>query len=286
LKSLWKQMQSSSQLKFKTMTSNEILKADLLDILFDNRNKQYGAYSLRKQYNATLSMALAITLSAILLLVFLFRPQSKMNISDEPDQKFVRVIKINPVDPVVPKPPAHTVPPPKPAAQKSYLDNMKLVQKTDPQKEIQPIEAIEHSVISATNVEGTMVPDVQVSHQPSANATSETGNNKSDEGRFVPLERSPEFPGGTQAWANFLNRYLQTPSDLEPGEKKTVLINFWVDADGSVTGFKVVQSGGNAFDNEVIRVLKKMPKWKPAMQNGHPVAVAFTQPVTFVGIEE
>ncbi len=103
---------------------------------------------------------------------------------------------------------------------------------------------------------------------------------------FVPLEKGPEFPGGPEAWSKFLNRHLQTPADLEAGEKKTVLISFLVDADGSVTGFKVVRSGGNAFDNEVIRVLKKMPKWKPAIQNGHPVVVPFTQPVTFVGFEQ
>jgi len=162
---------------------------------------------------------------------------------------------------------------------------MKMVQTPDPGKEIQPIVEMEHSAISETNVEGPMIPQVQVINQP-ANATPQTGNNKNDETAFMPIERQPEFPGGTKAWANFLNRYLQTPADLEPGEKKTVLINFLVDADGSVTGFKVVQSGGNAFDNEVIRVLKKMPKWKPAMQNGHSVAVPFTQPVTFVGIEE
>lgn len=53
------------------MTSNEILKADVLDILFDNRNKEYGAYALRKKYNTRLSMALGISLSAALLLFVL-----------------------------------------------------------------------------------------------------------------------------------------------------------------------------------------------------------------------
>ena len=56
--------------------------------------------------------------------------------------------------------------------------------------------------------------------------------------------------------------------------------------DGSITKFEIIQSGGAAFDNEVIRVLKKMPKWKPAVQNGQNVSVMFTQPVTFVAYEE
>jgi protein TonB len=73
---------------------------------------------------------------------------------------------------------------------------------------------------------------------------------------------------------------------LENGEKRIVNIRFHVDADGAVTNFQIVQSGGAAFDNEVIRVLKRMPNWMPAQQAGKAVAVSFTQPVTFVGAEE
>ena len=76
------------------------------------------------------------------------------------------------------------------------------------------------------------------------------------------------------------------PDDLQAGEKKKVLIRFQVDADGSVTGFEVLQSAGNTYDNEVIRVLKKMPKWKPAIQNNLPVSRSFTQPVIFMGVED
>ena len=84
----------------------------------------------------------------------------------------------------------------------------------------------------------------------------------------------------------FLNRHLRTPDELEAGQKRTVLVRFAVSVEGSVTQFEIVQSGGPAFDNEVIRVLKKMPKWKPAVQNGQNVSVMFTQPVTFVAYEE
>jgi protein TonB len=100
------------------------------------------------------------------------------------------------------------------------------------------------------------------------------------------VERLPEFPGGVNAWSAFLGRHLRVPDDLEAGERRTVQVKFWVGEDGSVTRFEVVQSAGAVFDNEVIRVLKKMPKWKPAIQNGQPVAVTFTQPVTFQAVEE
>ena len=95
-----------------------------------------------------------------------------------------------------------------------------------------------------------------------------------------------EFPGGQKKWMEFLNRHLRTPGELEAGQKKSVLVRFAVGEDGSVTQFEIVQSGGILFDNEVIRVLKKMPRWKPAVQNGRNVSVLFTQPVTFVAFEE
>ena len=59
-----------------------------------------------------------------------------------------------------------------------------------------------------------------------------------------------------------------------------------VSTDGSITNFEVLKSGGESFDREVIRVLKKMPKWKPAIQNGHPAATSFTQPVSFMVHEQ
>ncbi len=120
---------------------------------------------------------------------------------------------------------------------------------------------------------------------------SEAGNEKElpvekSQAIFDPIEAEPQFPGGQQAWLSFLNRFLRVPEDMESGVCKTVLVKFFVGIDGSIDGFEIVQSGGNTLDNEVIRVLKKMPKWKPAIQNRHPVAVSFIQPVTFQAMEE
>jgi periplasmic protein TonB len=268
------------------MTSHEILKADLLDILFDNRNKQYGAYTLRRQYDSRLSMALGIALSSIFLLLFFLKPGTSETKYVESEKNVVRLIDIPPIPPKIPETPVHPTPPPQDVAKSSLTEKILLVEDPDPNKELKPMDEIKLTAISSSNEEGRIVPEIQTVTKPEQSNTSQPTNKDDEETRFVPLEKGPEFPGGPEAWSKFLNRHLQTPADLEAGEKKTVLISFLVDADGSVTGFKVVQSGGNAFDNEVIRVLKKMPKWKPAIQNGHPVVVPFTQPVTFVGFEQ
>ena len=103
---------------------------------------------------------------------------------------------------------------------------------------------------------------------------------------FHANEREPEFPGGYEGLKRFLAKNLTTPSDLEDGEKKTVHIRFKVDKEGAVNTFEIITSGGNEFDNEVVRVCKKMPRWIPALQNGINVPVSYVLPVTFIGIEQ
>jgi protein TonB len=265
------------------MQAWEILKADVLDILFDNRNKLYGAYALRRHYPSRLKMALGLTLLSSFVMGLLFRNGQESAIYERPEKPVVHVIDLAPLPPM-PKPPE---PPPviPRKAQSSYSNQMKIVDRPDDERMMKAIDEISMTTIGGANVEGPTdisLPNAPVAPPPVTAAVPDPPATPTFEAR----EQQPEFPGGAQAWLRYLNRNLQTPSELEPGEKKTVLIKFIVDANGSVTDFTVVRSGGYAFDNEVIRVLRKMPKWKPAVQNGHPVMVSFTQPVTFVGLEE
>lgn len=92
---------------------------------------------------------------------------------------------------------------------------------------------------------------------------------------------APAFPGGEDVWSAFLKRNLNPPAELKAGESKVVVVQFLVTADGSVNDIKIVQTGGPSFDKEVLRVLKRMPKWKSAIENGRPVDATVTQSVTF-----
>jgi protein TonB len=69
---------------------------------------------------------------------------------------------------------------------------------------------------------------------------------------------------------------------MEEGSQVKVVIRFVVGKDGNLSAYAVEKSGGTAFDEEVVRVLKKMPKWTPGIQNGRPVSVYFNLPVTFM----
>ncbi|HEY4155800.1 MAG TPA: energy transducer TonB [Puia sp.] len=93
----------------------------------------------------------------------------------------------------------------------------------------------------------------------------------------------PEFPGGTEALRRYLSRNLRMPdTEKESGSQVRVIVKFVVGPDGRVTGINTILSGGKAFDEEVQRVISRMPTWKPGIQNGRKVSVYFNLPVNFV----
>lgn len=95
------------------------------------------------------------------------------------------------------------------------------------------------------------------------------------------LVAAPGFPGGHEVWMKFLKRNLRMPIELDKEDKKTVIVQFLVRADGSADDFKIVQSQGPSYDNEVMRVLKRMPKWKPALENDRSTEAVVTQSIVF-----
>jgi protein TonB len=271
--------------KQPTMTSNEILKADVLDILFENRNKQYGAYALRKYYNNRMMLALGISLAAVLLACLLIRPGEKVDVFDNFLNGPVKVsppIELRPVEPT-PPPAAAT---PRPVATQAFSSRIEIVSVVPPGQEVPEIGDLVDRQIGNMTVEGVPPTENRTIEEPAPQPATTTGATEAAPPVFQPVERMPEFPGGVGAWTNFLGRHLRMPEELEAGERRTVQVKFWVGTDGSIDRFEVVQSAGAAFDSEVIRVLKKMPKWKPAIQNGQPIAITFTQPVTFQALEE
>ena len=93
-------------------------------------------------------------------------------------------------------------------------------------------------------------------------------------------EIMPQYPGGIKALLDFLKKNLRSPEDIE-GEEVSVKVKFVVNYDGKPESFDVIKSGGIAFDNEVMRVLKKMPLWIPGKSNGENVSVYYVVPVKF-----
>ena len=263
-----------------------ILQADPLDLLFEYRNKSYGAYPLRKYYPQRLMISLGIIMSLVILISFtcLYPGSSSSFIQKYQADPEIILQQVNlmqtirpqipPARPFVPRPPAATA-------------NFKPVIVPDHMVS-EPIPAIEKMETSTVGLKTTGgLPD---NEQPPVNGNiagvENTQNADPAENKNKVLdiaEIMPEFPGGTEALKRFLIKNLRMPeNNLEEGTQVKVIARFVVGADGRVRDIEIVLPAEAEFNVEVKRVIAKMPDWKPGSQNRRNVAVYFNLPVNFV----
>lgn len=99
---------------------------------------------------------------------------------------------------------------------------------------------------------------------------------------FASVEVLPEFEGGMAGWGAYLQKTLKYPEEAKKNNiQGRVILSFVVEKDGSLTEIKVLRGIGGGADEESVRVLSESPKWKPGIQNGRPVRVAYTMPIFF-----
>jgi len=99
---------------------------------------------------------------------------------------------------------------------------------------------------------------------------------------FTVVESMPEFPGGTGALMKYLAEHIKYPAlAKESGIQGRVFINFVVEPNGSISHVKVLRGIGGGCDEEAVKVVENMPKWKPGLQRGKPVRVSYNLPVKF-----
>ena len=112
--------------------------------------------------------------------------------------------------------------------------------------------------------------------QPASN------NNANDDEIFSIVENEPEYPGGDEALYKFISKNIVYPkSAREKGIQGTVLVEFVVEKDGKLSNIKVIRSADPALEAEAVRVISKMPKWKPGTQRGKKVRSTFRLPINF-----
>lgn len=276
------------------MKQHDILKADLLDILFEHRNKDYGAYILRRNYSQRLLTALGAGLSLAALLLFAAaNGPEEQQLTKQPVKEEMLIRELV-VQPKKTDPPKALETPKKKSAPKPVVKTAqaKYVNKFDIKKDelvkttVNTVESLKDKTIGETDVVGKPAEDIVKITEPVETGKGDRGPNPGDKPvNFEAVEKGAEFPGGPQALHRFLANNLRTPDELESGAKKLVKVRFRVEADGSVLAFEIMESGGKEYDNEVLRVCKKMPRWTPALQNGINVPVSFMIPVTFLGTE-
>ena len=99
---------------------------------------------------------------------------------------------------------------------------------------------------------------------------------------FSVVNTQPMFPGGSDALKAWVEKTLRYPVlEEEQNQEAYVVVAFWVTHDGSVKNGRIVRSGGDLFDQEVLRVIRFMPRWIPGRENGRSISVRYTMPVHF-----
>jgi periplasmic protein TonB len=271
------------------MTSNTNHPRSFDDILFEHRNKSYGAYAIRTGYNARMLTALGAGLSVLLLGAFIFMNRENTNglvpVVDREEGLLVRTIELPVEKPVEPEKPKEARPqkPVEKTATVKYVSNIKIEKEV--KETMVAVDDLDGKAIGDKQQDGKVADGTVLSDpepEVSGNGTGEAAPVQPD---FNAVEKGPEFPGGVIALKKFLSRNLVSPDNLERGELKTVRVRFKVDKDGSVSSLEILNSAGDDFDDEVVRVCRRMPKWIPALQNGVHVPVSYVLPVTFMGSE-
>lgn len=268
-----------------------ILQSNLLDIVFDNRNKAYGAYDLRKQYNSRLTKALSITAAVVAI----FMLYSFINFNKQPAGQLLNPIYVDSVEltDLYKKEPEKEKELQKkydePVRERAYTEPL-IVDEQLADKDVPEMEDLEKAIISTDDKDGVDAGPNEILPQGKEDVFVARQDPPEPEVEPVsaPLHTAdvmPEFPGGHEAFMRFMLRNLRQPDNLDEGQKIVVRVQFVVDAEGSISNVVVLQSGGE-LDKEVLRVVNKMPRWKPGQQAGKAVPVYFQVPVTFVAGEQ
>lgn len=263
------------------MKPESILHADILDILFENRNKEYGAYDLRRAYQKRLLKAvMGMLLFVLLIFVWnlwnrntMIQNAGSIFIPDSTHLTAVDIPKDKPKIPDLPKPVATVRNPPPVIVPDNQADTIQAATVDDLAKDVQ-IGLQNQPGDSLSNSTGPVPAD------NSGKGTEPVVEPVKDGPPLVHAENMPEYPGGEKAMQRFLHKNFRFEfEDLQPGSRVEIRCRFVVDKEGNVTGIEIIKSGTQDFDKEVTRVIGKMPKWKPGMQNGRNVAVYFTIPI-------
>lgn len=263
----------------------DIIKNQWLDIVFEGRNKIYGAYELRKANRKTTVKALIVgsiifSFAVAAPLIISLLPNSEEEVVNN-DIK-IATVKLPPKkEEIKPNQPPPPPPPPK-------VDQVKFVKPVvakanevteDPPK----IVDLKDKKVGNETIKGdpdaVLTVDEPVGKGPVTEIIQEDNNVYNTAG----IEVKPDFPGGIEKFYKFVGNNYKTPE--EEGLKGKVYVTFVVEKDGSLTDIKVLRDIGYGTGAEAIRVLKKCPKWTPGEQNGKKVRVLYSLPITIQSAE-
>jgi periplasmic protein TonB len=279
------------------MDINKIRSADILDIIFEGRNKEYGAYELRKTYRRRLTIALSVMIG-ICLLLFISTLLAKDNDKDK-NQIIVQDVQLEDIKKEEEKKPEPPPPPPPPKQEPPKVEITKftppVIVKDAEVKEPPPVvEKLEETKIGTINQEGKkdegfVAPPVEEKGTGVVEAPKKVEEDYDKV--FTKVEKEAKFPGGPDAWRKFLERNLNAnvaADDGAPAGNYTVKVQFIVDKEGNISQVQAIDvpRACPSCGPEAVKVIKRGPKWDAAVQNGRNVIYQAIQFITFQVVDQ
>jgi protein TonB len=268
-----------------------LYKTEWLDLVFDNRNKAYGAFQIRQHYADNVVRAMVITFVSAVSLALIV---GKL-ISEKPAIEKWTEFKNDPVYVAPPPAAPKKIEPPKPKTEApTSAPKAAELAKTvafpppivtaDPESSDLPV-IDDHTNVGQTTVStGSDVAPIGGGGGEGGTGTASTGveGGDIDANPMLSPEKMPEPMNGMQGWTKFLQNTIRYPgAAISNGVSGRVIVSFIVEKDGQLTNFKIERGPGSGLNEEAIRVLKLAKPWKPGMQNGRPVRVKLTLPIAF-----
>ena len=247
----------------------------LEEIVFKNRNKEYGSYVLRKKYSRYLTISLIVGILILLSaaaypLINAYLHKEKLLREKE---KSVTAEMLNmPKEDLPPPPPPP--PPPEALVEKVKFTAPKVVEDTNVESDFGKQDLLSQNKNTEVPTEEVQVEEKEVKTQ--------VIEQKVEAEVFLIVEEPPTFPGGEAALYKWLGENLKYPEEAkELGIQGRVFVAFVVEPDGSTSNAVVKRGIGGGCDEEAIRIVKAMPKWGAGKQRGQPVRVQFNLPIKF-----
>jgi protein TonB len=271
------------------MDNAQLAKASLNDIVFEGRNKTYGAFELRRIYGRNVTRALVIGAALLALLVFI--PAIAKMLEDRKPKEVLNLkenvlMDAPPLDETKPPPPPPPpeAPPPPPPKLTTVKFTPPVVKKDEEVKkeEVPDQEELKDKTVATVSVKGnTDAPDLSdLSGEGTKPVEEVVETNKV----YTYVEQMPALPGGggMGAIVSAIQKNVRYPAvDLRNQVEGKVFASFTVDENGDISDVKIVKGISSTIDAETIRSIKALPKFIPGKQNGRSVKVSFTVPVTY-----
>jgi len=274
------------------MSNVSIFETRWIDLVFEGKNKEYGAYQLRQENPKTTVKALLIAtflFSALLALPVFFNSSKQAGIIYCPMTTPIEL--------------SHIVTPPS-KKEPEKTDALPPAKKEEPKKEINKENLVEPTVVEKEKATTDIATNEEAKTNPNEGSTEGTGTDQSsggtsggtDGGGTSPgggtdgaapkgpyitanLDKMPAFPGGIDNFYKYVAKNFRTP-EMDNEKAIRVFVSFVIEKDGSMTDIRVPRSPGYGLDKEAIRVLKSLKiKWSPGMIGGKPVRTSYNLPI-------